>query len=51
VLPLSDPVLVGLLPPTELTLREEPVERLGLFGVAAGVVLWTGVWLPLSIVT
>ena len=37
--------------PTELTLREVPVEWLGLFGVAARVVLWVGFWLPLSTVT
>jgi hypothetical protein len=51
VLPVCDPVLVGLLPPTEPTLRVPvPVERLGLYGVTAGVV-WTGVGLPPASVT
>ena len=45
------PGAVGLLGPTDPTLREAPVDRLVLFGVTAGVVLWTGVWLPGSIVT
>jgi hypothetical protein len=52
VLPLCDAVLVGLLPPTEPRLRDPvTVDPLVPCGVAAGAVLWTGVWLPLPIVT
>ena len=46
VLPLCDPLLVGLVAPTDPTLRRSgtggPARAVRL---AAGVVLWTGVWL------
>ena len=45
-------MVVGLLPPTDPTPGDPvPVDRLVPFGAVLGVVLLTGVWIPLSIVT
>ncbi len=52
VLPLCDPLLVGLVAPTGSTLGDPvPVDRLVPVGGSAGVVLWTGVWLVALSVT